>query len=66
MERKLHSGKTSHKLLFEVGTTWTEEDRLLNTPIQEVETVESIILDEVNEVILEPTYICGLSCQCRV
>ena len=24
VERKLHSGKRSHKLLFEVGTTWTE------------------------------------------
>ena len=46
VERKLHSGKTSHKLLFEDGT-------ILITPIQEVETVENIILEEVNEVILE-------------
>ena len=56
VERKLHSGKTSHKLLFEVGTTWTEEDRLLITPIEEVETVENIILEEVNEVISEPIF----------
>ena len=56
VERKLHSGKTSHKLLFEVGTTWTEEDRLLITPIQEIKTVQNIILQEVNELFSEPIF----------
>ena len=51
VKRKLHAGKTSHKLLCEVGTTLTEEESAETT-----QTVENLILEEVSEIIATPIF----------
>ena len=66
MERKIHSAKTAHKLLFE--TTLTEEDNHVITPIQEespdtTQVLENLILEEIIEIIPDPILI--LTPECR-